>query len=474
MTVYTFKKFCLKANTKKSNEIHDYYIKLEDLHNETALEESDELKLQLKEKDKLIEENEIHHINDKKTDKHKFFLNKFKGKRCVYVAQVTDSGTEIKLGSSEYLSQRCDDHIRTYNKCVFLDVFECENFREIEKSILQDTIIQQNKYKEPINGHCSVEVVKLTDTFNYNQLINVITKYTNQIIFLTPEQILHKHELNLQDKKMKYDLINKMIDKNISINDIKELCGPIDFNTETFTQYNIIDRELNVNETNVQNNVNLNLNVKQRIPKGRSIQKIDPHNLKNIINVYPSMVYALRAPENNGFNKSGIQKAIKDSRIYKEFRWNFVNDEEDPNVSIVEETNEYTYKPPIIDSILQLNNDKTQIIETFYTKDFVAKHLKIGKLKMKKIIENHELYNNSYFIEYNKCSKELLDIYTKLINRIVPSNSKQIKQIHPVNKQIVIFNSLSEIYKKLGIAEKTITKAIKDKSIYSGSLWEYI
>jgi hypothetical protein len=31
MTVNTFKKFCLKANTKKADEIHDYYIKLEEL-----------------------------------------------------------------------------------------------------------------------------------------------------------------------------------------------------------------------------------------------------------------------------------------------------------------------------------------------------------------------------------------------------------------------------------------------------------
>jgi len=31
MTVNTFKKFCLKAGTKKADQIHDYYIKLEEL-----------------------------------------------------------------------------------------------------------------------------------------------------------------------------------------------------------------------------------------------------------------------------------------------------------------------------------------------------------------------------------------------------------------------------------------------------------
>ena len=34
LTIETFKKFCLKAGTKKADDIHDYYIKLEEIiHN---------------------------------------------------------------------------------------------------------------------------------------------------------------------------------------------------------------------------------------------------------------------------------------------------------------------------------------------------------------------------------------------------------------------------------------------------------
>jgi len=42
LNVNTFKKFCLKANTKKADEIHDYYIKLEELLHETIEEETNE------------------------------------------------------------------------------------------------------------------------------------------------------------------------------------------------------------------------------------------------------------------------------------------------------------------------------------------------------------------------------------------------------------------------------------------------
>ena len=51
LTVNTFKKLCLKAGTKKADEIHDYYIKLEELLHETVNEESNELRLQLEQKD---------------------------------------------------------------------------------------------------------------------------------------------------------------------------------------------------------------------------------------------------------------------------------------------------------------------------------------------------------------------------------------------------------------------------------------
>jgi phage anti-repressor protein len=46
LNIETFKKFCLKAGTKKADEIHEYYIKLENVLQEILIEESNELKLQ--------------------------------------------------------------------------------------------------------------------------------------------------------------------------------------------------------------------------------------------------------------------------------------------------------------------------------------------------------------------------------------------------------------------------------------------
>ena len=55
LNIKTFKKYCLKAGTKKADEIHEYYIKLEETLQEVIQEESNELKLQLEQKDQQLE-----------------------------------------------------------------------------------------------------------------------------------------------------------------------------------------------------------------------------------------------------------------------------------------------------------------------------------------------------------------------------------------------------------------------------------
>jgi hypothetical protein len=69
--------------------------------------------------------------------------------------------------------------------------------------------------------------------------------------------------------------------------------------------------------------------------------------------------------------------------------------------------------------------------------------------------------------------RELIEKYDKPINRHLFKNAKQIKQINPITKQAVIFNSLSDIYRRLGMTGRAIQKAISEKVVYQGYLWEY-
>ena len=54
LTIKCFKSLYLKAQTKKAGEIHEYYMKMEEVLHQIVEEESDELRLQLEQKENII------------------------------------------------------------------------------------------------------------------------------------------------------------------------------------------------------------------------------------------------------------------------------------------------------------------------------------------------------------------------------------------------------------------------------------
>jgi hypothetical protein len=486
LTINAFKKFCLKSDTKKADEIHEYYIKLEDILHETIDQETTELKNQLTLKNKEIEKNKI----QEKINKHNLLMEKFKNKKCVYIGELEENKL-IKIGSTKDILERYKMLKRVFNQdIIFLDIYECQDFRDVESSIFQDDIVKKNMYNKPIGEHLSHEVVYLSETFNYQQLLTIIKKYVTKIYSLTPEQMIEKEKIELERDKIeleKYKLNTQLLlnitNNNVYKEDVKNILNQ--YLPQILQNLKVDDKNIKLNDNdnnkilekketqNPDYNILCDTKVKGRKAKGRKIQKIDPDNLSKIIKVYDSMIYLLRSPENKGCQKNGIQTAIKKNTIYKNYRWNFVEDGEDPTISRAEPTVSIK-NPSIINTIVELNESKTEILDTYHTKNHLAKKLKIGKLTMTNIIKNGKLYNDRYYIEYHKCPNELLNAYKKPINRIIRTHSKQIKQINPITKESIIFNTLSEISVKLGFASTTIQDAIETNTIWGGYMWEYV
>jgi len=111
LTVNTFKKFCLKANTQKADEIHDYYIKLENVLQETINEQTNELRLQLTNKEeenkKLEEENKK--LVKKYVKKQKEIFDK---KNVVYLitTEEAEKNNEFAIGKSIDLTKRREEY----------------------------------------------------------------------------------------------------------------------------------------------------------------------------------------------------------------------------------------------------------------------------------------------------------------------------------------------------------------------------
>ena len=155
LNVETFKKFCLKAGTKKADEIHDYYIRQQQTLLEVIQEESAELKLQLE-----------HSENAREKIRETTLLEQFANNtQCVYYGLIDNVGDKneklIKFGNSNNLKTRVTSHKGTYNNFRLMNAFKVTNKLQIENAIKEHVLfierhqtitIKNKKYIEILNA----------------------------------------------------------------------------------------------------------------------------------------------------------------------------------------------------------------------------------------------------------------------------------------------------------------------------------
>jgi phage anti-repressor protein len=173
MTINTFKKFCLKSNTKKADEIHNYYIKLEEILHEIATEEAVELRQQLdKTNNKLIDTSEKLF---KLEENHKRILYKrrrytLKKGACFYILKNPSSAQEsYKFGISKNLNSRQSSYA-TYFEPEFLYI-TFTNLNHIIESLVK------NKFCE--------NMIKRDGEWLLNVNIETIIKFVQQLCELS-------------------------------------------------------------------------------------------------------------------------------------------------------------------------------------------------------------------------------------------------------------------------------------------------
>jgi len=153
LTVNTFKKFCLKAGTKKADEIHDYYIKLEELLHETVNEETNELKLQLTKAEHNLK-NEVVQRQILKAKYERFLdrridIDKFEKRSCVYIIGCHETPDRFKIGYTGDLNKRFSDYHTemTYNPVVYYKKYveEAKFIESVIHHVLRKFRIYNNK-----------------------------------------------------------------------------------------------------------------------------------------------------------------------------------------------------------------------------------------------------------------------------------------------------------------------------------------
>ena len=386
LNIKTFKSLCLKAQTKKADEIHEYYIKLEELIQEVLEEEATEMKNKL-----LIKENELNEKEELITQKDKLIKNanqdKYKtiektlisqfpvNNECIYFGTIDNTNEKgeklIKFGHSNNLPLRVQDHHKNYDNFILRDVFKVHNRQEIENAIKAHSKIKLHIRSIEINGKNKNEILSYDTTYF---TINRLSKYIKDII---------------TEKTYSIENFNKILEENSNLK------------KENEELYN-----LNHKLEEINNNLQLELNEmrekKNNIEKSYKLLKEDQEiSIKSEINYNNSLI---DNTENNKRFAKFIQeccilhsKAEVDSGdIIGQFRiWNKVK----PKKETFQELNKYLRTRFYA---CRLNNQiKNQCVHGF--RGIKLKPIDYKKIYIDNDIENF-IFGNCFFSPDGRCS----------------------------------------------------------------------
>ena len=211
LTIKCFKSLCLKAQTQKANEIHEYFIKLEEFLHEIIEEESNELKLQLdkknielQQKQTLLENSKI----EKQREIEKAIVKQFPiNTECIYIGTIDNTNEAgeklIKFGHTNELPTRVVCHRKNYNNFVLIEAFRVQNKVEIENLIKSDKIIKKQMRTIIVNDKNKTEIIAYDDVdFTSQKLIKIIKDI-------------------IQIKIYSIDNFNKLMKRNEELEDIQ-------------------------------------------------------------------------------------------------------------------------------------------------------------------------------------------------------------------------------------------------------------
>lgn len=187
MNIKTFKSLCLKAGTKKADEIHDYYLKMEYIIHQVVQEESDELKLQLEQKDRDIQQKDKElataQYASQRAAEQATIAQFPRNTQCVYLGTTGNISTEseklVKFGQTNDLQQRVYNHRGTFNDFILIAAYRVNNSTEIENLIRRHPKIKKHTREIEINGKNYKEMIAYD---NIDFTLERLTRCVKQII----------------------------------------------------------------------------------------------------------------------------------------------------------------------------------------------------------------------------------------------------------------------------------------------------
>ena len=459
LNVETFKKFCLKAGTKKADEIHDYFIKLENIMFEITKEEGDELKQQvltLENKNKKMEEKII---KQKELEREKILLDKFTNIGCmIYIIKVkmNDDGTHIvKIGhSTKGIKERYNECKLKHTNILLLNCFEVDKSYQFEQFLHTHQNIRPNNVTNLIGHEKDKELFLIGTTLTYQTLIKIIDDNINNYKYKVRELLLEIENLKLKQPVEVINNDNELLKELVNVNKLltNKVCS-----LETSIQQ--ILNKLNAQETKIVTGFN------QQLPHlGPRLQKINPETL-HLVKVYESVTEAMN--ENKNIKRPSIAKAVEENTIYCGFRWQLVERNLDPNIIHSLEPTKET-KVQNLGYIAKLNIDKTQILNIYLDRKTAAQQNGFeSSSALDNPVKNGTIVNNQYYTLYDKCEADLINNFEEEYGKpLLYKNG--VGQYDLDNNLINEFACKYDCTRELKMSDKTLAKALDKNIQYNG------
>jgi hypothetical protein len=238
LTVKTFKSLCLKAGTKKADEIHEYYLKMEEIIHQVVQEESDELKLQLDQAKQQIETNVVKNEKEKQKLVEDTLILQFPvNTQCIYYGHIDNRSLGqaprlhneqlIKFGQSNNLADRVAAHKKTFTNFRLVAAFKVKNKIEIENCIKRHPVLQKRIRSLMIND------------INHRELLSLDNnEFTIDRIDEHIKEIIKENEYNIENYKLLLEKNCKLEDEIRRLeNDVKEKDALLEKATKDLSVY---------------------------------------------------------------------------------------------------------------------------------------------------------------------------------------------------------------------------------------------
>ena len=459
LNVETFKKFCLKAGTKKADEIHDYFIKLENIMFEITKEECDILKQQLQQiEDIKNKETEQKLIKQKELDNEKFLLKEYDNiGNIIYIIKVktNDDGTYIvKIGhSTKGIKERYQECKQKHKNILLLNCFQVDKSYEFEQFLHSHQIIQSTNVKNLTGHESEKELFLIGTTLTIQMVIKVINDNIDNYNYKVRELLLEIENLKLKNNGQTINNDNEMLKELIQTN--KLLTNKV---SSLETSIHLILNKLNEKETKIVTGFS------QQIPHlGPRLQKINPETLQ-LVKVYESVTEAMN--ENKNIKRPSIAKAVEENTIYCGFRWLLIERNLDPNIIHSIQPTKQT-KVQQLGYIAKLNADKSEILNVYLDRKTAANlngYQSISALDNP--VKNVSLSNGHYYALYDTCEQDLIQDFEEK-NGEPKLYKNGIGQYDVNNNLVKEFSCKYDCIRDLKMSDKTLAKALQNNIQYN-------